>query len=89
VVPSAALEFTNELDGRTCWPAREKHSMPPVPRAAKAPASKLENVMGRFDSRNSQKMSRRKRQRKLKAREARAADAVKATRQKKPTGKKK
>ncbi len=45
--------------------------------------------MGKFDQRNTQKMSRRKRQRKLKARIARRAAAVKAQRQKKPTGKKK
>jgi hypothetical protein len=41
--------------------------------------------MGRFDSRNSQKMSRRKRQTKLKERLARKAEAVKATRKKKPS----
>ncbi|HEV8245713.1 MAG TPA: hypothetical protein VGP93_08090 [Polyangiaceae bacterium] len=49
----------------------------------------LEKLMGKFDTRHSPKMSRRKRQRKLKARIARRAVAVKATRTKKPTGKKK
>lgn len=48
-----------------------------------------ENVMGKFDSRNTQKMGRRKRQEKLKARLKRKAAAVKATRTKKPAGKKK
>ena len=45
--------------------------------------------MGKFDSRNTQKMQRRKRQEKLKARIKRKAAAVKATRTKKPSGKKK
>jgi hypothetical protein len=45
--------------------------------------------MGKFDSRNSQKMSRRKGQAKKKARLQRRAEAVRATRtQKKPAGKK-
>ena len=46
--------------------------------------------MGKFDSRNSQKMSRRKGQAKKKARLKRRAEAVRATRtHKKPAGKKK
>jgi hypothetical protein len=50
---------------------------------------KTGTTMGKFDTRNSQKMKRRKRQRKLKERLARRAEAVKATRTKKPSGKKK
>jgi hypothetical protein len=47
-------------------------------------------LMGKFDSRNTQKMQRKKRQEKLKARIKRKAVAVKATRTtKKPAGKKK
>jgi len=46
--------------------------------------------MGKFDSRNSQKMSRRKGQVKKKARLKRNAEAARASRvQKKPAGKKK
>ena len=49
-----------------------------------------ENLMGRFDNRNTTKMGRKKRQAKLKARIKRKAAAVKATRTtKKPSGKKK
>jgi hypothetical protein len=48
------------------------------------------NAMGKFDSRNSQKMSRRKGQAKKKARLQRRAEAARASRtQKKPAGKKK
>jgi hypothetical protein len=45
--------------------------------------------MGRFDNRNTTKMGRKKRQAKLKARIKRKAAAVKASRTKKPSGKKK
>jgi hypothetical protein len=48
-----------------------------------------ENTMGRFDNRNTTKMGRRKRQAKKKARIKRKAAAVKASRTKKPTSKKK
>ena len=63
---------------RVGFPTAEKRGTPPA-----------ENAMGRFDNRNTTKMGRKKRQAKKKARVKRKAAAVKASRIKKPTGKKK
>jgi hypothetical protein len=59
------------------------------PTTAKRSMPRAEYAMGRFDNRNTTKMGRKKRQAKKKARIKRKAAAVKASRTKKPSSKKK